>query len=176
MVEWIKRSLLRSQLGFDSRGSLSFFQMKDKNGLAFCPGPALPPRADCNSVYQSNIRSTSCDGKWMVSEKIKAIIESIEMSQLLVEAVPQYRADYSNTWYSTIATFATIGLHSTEVAFTLLTQRPRVQISSLPKFFRWSFESSALRKPLRLWTRHSDPPKNIEKGGIQHLLKEGISC
>ena len=40
------------------------------------------------------------------------------------------------------------GLQSTEVAFPLLTQQPRAWISTVPKFFRWYFELSALRSPL----------------------------
>ena len=31
------------------------------------------------------------------------------------------------------------GLHSTEVAFLLLTQQPRVQFSAFPKNFIWNF-------------------------------------
>ena len=40
------------------------------------------------------------------------------------------------------------GLHSTEVAFALLAQNPQVRISTLPKFFWWYSERSALRSPL----------------------------
>ena len=40
------------------------------------------------------------------------------------------------------------GRHSTEVAFALLTQQPRVRISTLPNFIRWIFERSAPRPRL----------------------------
>ena len=40
------------------------------------------------------------------------------------------------------------GRHGTEVELALLTQQHRVCISTLPKFFRWSFKHSAMRSPI----------------------------
>ena len=62
---------------------------------------------------------------------------------------------YEEWNYPSILSMVLVGLHSTEVAFAPLTQQPRVRISTLPKFFRWYISSVVLR----LWARHSNPPK-----------------
>ena len=48
-------------------------------------------------------------------------------------------------------------LQSTVVALGLLTEQPRVRISTLLKFSRWSSKCSTPLDCLRLWKRHSSP-------------------
>ena len=55
-------------------------------------------------------------------------------------------------------------LHSTEVAFALLTQQPWVPISTLPKFFRWSYKHCALKMcPLDCEQGTRSPPQKKKK-------------
>ena len=51
-------------------------------------------------------------------------------------------------------------LQSTVVALGLLTEQPRVRISTLLKFSRWSSKCSTPLDCLRLWKRHSSPQKH----------------
>ena len=69
------------------------------------------------------------------------------MSSLIVVDDRGWTVDHTKWVHCCIKNFIYIrGFHSTEVAFVLLIQPPRVQISSLQKYYaQWIFERSALR-------------------------------